>query len=451
MQEPSLTKDPIPKLIKSLAVPASIGFFFNTMYNVVDTYWAGQISTLGQAALAISFPVFFIIIAIGYGLSSGTTALIGNELGSENRDKAAHYGVQSISFAIILGVLIPVIGFILSPWLFGLLGAEGEYLNLALRYINVVFLGSIFFTLVFSANGILNAVGDTKPYRNFLIAGFFLNIILSPMFLFGWGPLPAMGIGGIALATILIEAIGAVYLLLRVRKINFMSVGIRKNLKPKPEFFKDIAKQGVPSSVHMMTVALGIFILTFFIGKYGEAAVAAYGIAVRVEQIILVPMIGINISVLSIVAQNKGAGLIERIREVLRLSYRYSAAMMAVGLVVLVALAPWLMKLFNTDPEVVKAGALYLRIEAFALFGYTIVFISDAVYQAYKKPMIPLAFGLARQIIAPVILFALMVFVFKTPLLGIWLSVFAIIWTSALIYLFMVRRLVRKDLKETGS
>ena len=448
MKELNLTKDPIPGLIKSLAIPASIGFFFNTMYNVVDTYWAGQVSTLGQAALAISFPVFFIIIAIGYGLGSGTTALIGNELGSGNREKAAHYGIQSISFAVILGIIIFILGTLIAPALFKILGAEGEYLELALSYITVIFWGTLFFTLVFSANGILNSVGNTKPFRNFLICGFFLNIVLSPAFLYGWGFLPEMGIAGIAFATVLIEGLGAVYLLLKVRKVNFMSIGIRRHLKPKLSFFKDIIKQGLPSSAHMMAVSVGIFILTYFIGQYGESAVAAYGIAIRVEQIALLPMIGINVAVLSLVSQNKGAGHIERIREILKKAFKYSAIVMSFGLVGLVIFAPWLMKFFNQDPEVVKTGVSYLRIEAFALFGYIAIFICDAVHQAYKKPMVPLMFGLFRQIIAPVVLFSMMVFVFNTGIVGLWFSVFGIVWTSALIYIFMVKRLVRRDLLE---
>ena len=205
MQHQDLTQGSIPKLIRYLAVPASVGFLFNTLYNITDTYYAGLFSSLGQSALSISFPVFFIIIAIGSGISSGTTALMGHALGENNHRHAASFAIQAISFALIVGVLITILGYVISPFLFGILGAQGNYLNLALSYMNVLYLGAIFFTLTFTLNGILNAVGDTKSFSNVLIVGFFLNVVLSPAFMFGWSILPKLDLAGVAAATLVTE------------------------------------------------------------------------------------------------------------------------------------------------------------------------------------------------------------------------------------------------------
>src|SRR3989338_1665443 len=140
MSEPNpLTTAPIPKLIRTIAIPACIGFFFNTMYNVVDTYFGGLHSTEGLAALSLSFPVFFLIIAIGSGISGGLTALIAHTLGERNREKALLYVEQGISFSVILAVLLTILGLMAAPPLFRLLGATENYLALALSYIDVIF------------------------------------------------------------------------------------------------------------------------------------------------------------------------------------------------------------------------------------------------------------------------------------------------------------------------
>lgn len=143
-QSNELTTKSIPQLIKQIAVPASVGFFFNTMYNVVDTFFGGLISTQAIAALSLSFPVFFIIIAFGSGIGTGATALISNSLGSNNQTEAKKFTAQSLSFTVIVSLFLTFVGVIISPPLFKLLGASGEYLELALSYINVIFYGTIF-------------------------------------------------------------------------------------------------------------------------------------------------------------------------------------------------------------------------------------------------------------------------------------------------------------------
>ncbi len=153
---------PVPKVLLSLAIPSSIGLFFNTMYNVVDTFVAGYLSTQALASLSISYPIFFALIALSMGVGSGATALIANALGSNDISTAKRYAKQTISFGILLGVTISVLGILFVPYLLTLLGAKGEYLNTASNYLVTIFWGSIFITMTFMFNAILNAVGDTK-------------------------------------------------------------------------------------------------------------------------------------------------------------------------------------------------------------------------------------------------------------------------------------------------
>ena len=148
----SLTTDPIPKLIWRIAVPSSVGLFFNTMYNFVDTYCAGLLSTNALAALSLSFPIFFVLIAVGSGLNQGATALMANALGAGEKAEARHVFAQSIVLVVVVGILISFAGWLSAPWLFRQLGAEGEYLRTALAYMNTILTGGVYFLLPMTLN-----------------------------------------------------------------------------------------------------------------------------------------------------------------------------------------------------------------------------------------------------------------------------------------------------------
>lgn len=442
--ENELTARPIPKLVRKLAVPACIGYFFNTMYNVVDTFFAGLISTQALASLSLSLPVYFIILAMGTGISTGATALIGNALGGGEREKAQLFAIQGITFSVLAGFLITIIGIWVSPFLFGLLGASGNYLWMVTRYMNTIFLGSFLFMLVYMFNAIITAQGDTRPFRNFLIGGFVLNILLDPWFIYGGTRMPPLGIVGIALATVLIQVIGALYLGMRVHRTGLLDGKSWGNLLPRRAIFKEIARQGLPASVNIMTVGLGIYVITYFISQFGKGAVAAYGTAMRVEQIVLAPTIGLNVATLTLVAQNNGAKLFARIRETLHTVLLYGGILMAVGGIGAILLAPYLMGVFTDDKGVIGIGTTYLRIDALVFYAYVVLFANVAALQGVKRPMYAIWIGLFRQILAPVIMFYLLVFELQVGLLGVWWGIFAITWSAAIVTVLYTRRILGK-------
>ena len=434
-----LVADPIPRLIRQIAVPASIGFFFNTMYNVVDTYFAGLISTQGLAALSLSFPIFFILIAVGTGVSQGATALISNALGADKKDEAFLYFLQSISFGIILAVGLMIIGLVITPSLFKLLGATDEYLKLCTDYMNTILLGTVFILLQSIINAALNAQGNTTIFRNVLIIGFLLNVVLDPWFMFGGFGLPPMGIKGLALATVVVQLIGGVYLIVAVTKSKLWQPLQWNELIPKKKHFIDIAKQGFPASLNMMSVALGIFVITWFISRFSTAGVAAYGIATRVEQIILLPTIGLNIAVLTLTGQNNGAQRWDRVREIWLQSTKYGIAMMLIGGVILYAVCTPLMAFFTKDQQVITIGTDYLKIAAVTLCSYVILFQTVFMLQGLKRPMYAIWIGLYRQILAPCLVFYLLAFILDWRLFGIWWGIFLVTWSAALVTWFYGR------------
>lgn len=440
----TLTTRPVPALIRELAVPASVGFFFNTLFNAVDTWWGGQISTQALAALSLSFPVFFIIIAVGSGLASGTTALIGTALGKGNRDEAATFSAQGISFGILVSFVITAVGLTGSQTIFALLGASGEYLRISLAYMNVIFAGSLFFIVNQMFSAILNALGDTKSFRNFLIAGCLLNVLLDPWFIYGGVGVPPMSFAGIALATVLIQAMGCLYLCSRVRRTKLGAACSLGSLRPRLASFREIARQGIPAAANFFTIGLGIFVITYFVSGFGKEAVAAYGAAMRIEQIVLLPTIGLSTATLAMVAQNSGARLFDRMDETLRTALFYGGIMMLCGTAALFLFSGPLMNLFTADPAVIAVGSAYLKISAFVLYAYVVLSVNMAALQGIRKPMFALWIGLGRQIAGPAALFWLLTQLLGFGLTGIWWGIFGINWSAAAVAWVYARRQMKK-------
>ena len=433
-----LTERPIPTLIRQIAIPASIGFFFNTMFNVEDTVFAGLWSTQALAALALSFPIFFIIIAIGSGLSTGSTALIANAMGAGKRDHARRYALQTVTASIILSVILMSIGLAASPALFRLLGASNEYLALSLSFMNVIFYGTVFFMLNYAFNSALNAAGNTKTFRNFLIAGFFLNGLLDPWFMFGWLGFPRLGVPGVALATVVVQAGGCVYMGWSASRHHLIGRFAWGDFLPHKETLLAIAGQGLPASLNALTIGIGIFVITWFLSPFGQVQIAAYGIATRIEQIFLLPTIGLTIAALALSGHNNGAGKPDRVRETYAVCMRYGLLIMTVATILLFLLARYWMLIFTREPAVIAAGVVYLHIAALITWAYASLFTSVSVLQGLKKPAYPVWIGLYRQIVGPLLIYALGTRFFGV--LGLWWGIFGVTWSATLITLWYTRR-----------
>lgn len=443
-----LTTAPIAALIRRLAIPAGTGFFFNTMFNVVDIWYGGRLSTTALAAMSLSFPVFFVLLAIGMGVSTGTTALIGNALGREEHAEARQYMLQALSFALLNALALSALGLTFSPHIFRLMGAEGEYLVLATSYMNVIFIGAPFFLLNFVMSAILNSHGNTVTYRNFLISGFFLNLLLDPWFMYGGLGVPAFGLAGVALATIAIQCAGNFYLFANLSRTGAVTSFTLRELRPRWFYYRELIGQGLPAAMNMMTVSLGIFIITWFVGKFGQEAVAAYGIATRVEQIALLPVMGLNISTLALTAQNYGAGRLDRIRKVLAVSLRYGFMLALTGTMAALLFTSELMNFFTKDAAVVAVGIKFLRIEAFVFPAYVLLYICSSAMQGVKLPTFALWIGLYRQIAGPFLVFHLLTTVLGWGIMGIWWGIFTVTWSAAAIVVMYVSWILKKLQKD---
>ena len=391
-----LTKDPIWTLLRRVTIPASVGSLFQTFYNLVDTWFAGRISAEAIGAIAKSFPIYFTIIAVGVGLGAATNALIGNSIGEKKIRVASLYVAQSLIFAVLVSIIVTIFGLNASNYLLGVMGSDEAGIILTREYLDIIFYGTFIVLIQISLNGTLNAQGDTRSYRNVLIFSFFLNIFLNPLFIWGYGFIPGFGIAGLAIATVISQSIGTIYLAFKVNNCQIRNYLKPQCFIPKFEYLKSLTNQAVPVMFSMLFIGVGIFNILYFIGKFGDLATAGYGAALRVEQVFLLPVIGLNTAVLSIGGQNFGAKAYNRIRELYTKALFFGISFMTVAGVIIFFGAEFFVSLFTDNQQAVMSGAIYLKVAALIGPIYPVFFITTAVFQAVKKPLYSLYLSILR-------------------------------------------------------
>ena len=432
-----LLKDNIPQLVKKLAIPASIGTLFQTLYNIVDTFYAGKISPDALSALSKSFPIYFLIIASSIGVTVAGTSLIGNSIGKRNENDVLNYITHIVYYGIIISIIISFIGLNYSENIFLTMGSSREVANLGLDYTNVIFYGTIIFILVVSLNSLLHAEGDTKTYRNVLILSFFLNIILNPLLIFGFLFVPAMGIKGIGLATVISQFLSLFIIFIKVIGNSRIKKLTTKYFLPKFIFFKNIFFQSMPIIVSICAYSFASAVVFIYVGQDGEYATAGYGAASRFEQILFLPVLGINTAIISIIAQNYGAMKFDRIRETFFIAIKYALFIMFFAAIVVFLAADVVTSLFSNNPEVIDYGKRYLRISAIVLPAYPLFFISNGFFMALKKSENAMISNIFRNFLIPISVFYLAKLYSADFDTFFWMWVI-FNWTYSLLYLLIV-------------
>ncbi|MFP4078211.1 MAG: MATE family efflux transporter [Candidatus Izemoplasmataceae bacterium] len=435
---------PINHELRKIALPAAIGFLFSTLFNVVDSYFAGTIGTNAIAGMTLAFPVFFLLLALASGMGAGMNALASIAIGSNDRKQFLSLLKTGILITLFFGVIIPFLAPYLARLVFTFQGAEEDAIQYAMRYITTVMVGFTFFMVNFIFNGVLYAQGDSRPFRNFLIVASVVNIILNPLFINGFLLIPPLDTKGIALATILVQMGGSVYLFMKVRKSPWVNFTAFKTPKVTKATALELFRQGIPSALNNATIALGIFVINYYVQYYGQTAtLAAYGIAIRIEQLALVPAVGINVAVISIVGRSYGARAINRIYEVWKRATIAGLIIMGVGVAFIVPFAPYFIAVFDDTAAVVDSGTRYLRIEAFAFFSYVFLNVGVALLQGVKHPGFAFWIGIFRQLL-PIGLFYFLGTILSMGIDGVWWGIVIINWTAVGITLFYASYVLRK-------
>ena len=403
----NLLKDKVPKLVRKLALPAMVGTLFQTLYNIVDTFFAGKISPEALSALSKSFPIYFIIIATSIGVTVAGTSLIGNSIGENNKKNILNYFTHIIIFGIIISFIITFLGLTYSEKVFSLMGSNEKVISLGLEYTDIIYSGSILFILVVALNSLLHAEGDTKTYRNVLVLSFLLNIILNPILIFGFLFIPAYGVKGIGIATIVAQFISFIIILFKVLKNSRIKYITKDYLVPKLFYLKNIFFQSMPITISICGYALASAIIFTYVGLSGEYAVAGYGAGTRIEQVVLLPILGINTAIISIIAQNYGAKYIDRIKETYFTAIKYAFIIMIISGIFVFITASMITGIFSSNLDVIEYGGRYLKISAFVLPAYPVFFLSNGLFMALKKSEYAMISNFFRNVLNPIIVFYL--------------------------------------------
>jgi putative MATE family efflux protein len=445
MIDQDLTQGPLTGHFRRLAIPAAIGMLFSTLYNVVDTFYAGFFGTEAQAGLAVGFQAFFILVAIGFGLSSAMSALVGNAKGRKDATEARHLAAQGIGLAAMATLSMIAIAAFAGPSLIAVVSEPGGYRDAGLGYFNWLVFALPGFIMGPAANGILQARGDTRTMQRALVVAFCVNVGLNPLLMYGIpGVIGGLGFNGIALATILSQSGVAIFILWRVFGRAMMQNLKLSEFVPVPAKYYEIIAQAFPAGFALLVTFSSGFIVQYALKDYGEAALAAYGITMRIEQLFLLPALGITISLVPIAAQNYGAGNFDRVRAAFHRCWVLGVIGTSLAFPFLWFGGAWAARVFSDDPEVIRISALFLKVEAAILPIYVVLFSINSMLQALKKAAWTMWIGIYRQWIGIALFIWLFAYVIDGGLTGVRLGIAAGVGTGLLLSLWIGMR-VAKD------
>lgn len=333
-----------------------------TAYNIVDTYWVGRLGKEAIAAISLSFPIIFLIISFGAGLTIAGTVMIAQFTGMQDQDNVDLTAGQTIILLVNVSIIITIVGLSLSGPLLHLMGAAPDVASRAAIYLRILFGGSIFIFMFFVFQSILRGWGDTKTPMWVMLGSVIANMILDPFFIMGIGPFPELGIAGAAWATLISRGISAIigmWILFSGQKV----LHIRPHhLKPDWKMQWQLIKLGVPASIEQSIRALGITALIFIVTSLGTTAVAAYGIGARIFSFVIIPAMALSMATSTALGQNFGAGQIERAEKAAWIGAGTGfGALSIIGIIFFFFATPITSIFIKGSPEVVRMSSEFLR------------------------------------------------------------------------------------------
>jgi len=366
----NLTEGSIVKSLLTLAVPIIFASLLQTAYQLVDTFWVGRLGANAVAAVSLSFPIFFLLISLGGGFSIAGTILVAQYKGEKNQRKIDQISSQTLMITLFLSLLLSALGYFLATPLITLMGADSVILPQALSYIKTIFLGLTFLFIFSMFQSLMRGIGNVKTPLYIVFGTVILNLILDPLFIFGYSIVPAMGVKGAAIATILTQSIAAIIGLSLLFKEKY-GINIKiKYLKPDFKIFKKIFFLGLPASLGQTTSAFGITLITFLVASFSTTAIASYGIGGRILSFIIIPTIGLSMATSTLVGQNIGAKKIDRAEKIVKISTMIGfVTLTLVGLIIFIFAKQLTTFFIPTDTAVIAGSTLFLKIMSLT-FGF---------------------------------------------------------------------------------
>jgi len=416
------------KVLITLSLPIMINNLIQTLYNLVDGIWVSKISSVHFAATAFVFPVNFLFIAIGIGVSVAGTSILSQMVGADREDQAREYAAQLIGISVLLSLAFSIFGVAATPWIVRAMGGTGDLAVYSNIYLRITFLDLPFLFLFYNINSIRNAQGDTVTPTVLSGISAILNMILDPIFIFTFG----WGIAGAAWATLLSRALLSVY---GIRLIMGDENPLRpdfKGFKFNRHILRELSRIGLGQS----GAAFGFIILNGFIVSYGTATMAAFGMVNRITSLIMQPAMGIGAALTAVIGQNIGARLYDRVRESFRKASLLTLVLGTVGGLLMFFFRDPIVNFFiqsKDDPEVITQGIGYLSWIAFTtpLMGMFSVF--QGVFQGSGHTKYSMAMEIGRLWLVRIPLILLLKNFTDIGPTGIW---FSMVFSNLIVVIF---------------
>jgi len=368
-------------------------------FNLIDTYFVGRLGSIQLAAMGYALPVKLISGSIAMGIGIGAASSVSNALGAGDRERARRYVSHALLLAFGAGILLAVAGLATIGPFFRLLGAAEAVIPYIRRYVTIWYLGLPFVLAPMVGSNVIQSTGDTRTPAAILVFALVLNIVFDPILIFGLGPVPALGISGAALGTVLARGTSLILvavILLRRERLVARRIGSVLDVLGG---WAHVLYVGIPAAAVHLLQPLSISFVTRLVSAFGAAAVAGFGVATRLESFGIVFMMALSMVFTPYTGNNHGAGRPDRIRS----GYRYGALYCVIwGIIVLAvfaAAAEPLASVFSDDAEIVAVTALYLRVLAFSYAFHGIVLLSSAALNGMRRPIEAFSVSFLRLIV----------------------------------------------------
>lgn len=372
------------KAILILSFPIMINNLIQTLYNLADGVWVARLGHVEFAATSFVWPVNFLFISLGFGLSIASTAILSQLVGADRIEEANEYSSQIMVVSILISMVFALIGYFMTPTIVKLMGAKGDLQRHSITYLKLTFLDMPFMFMYYNVNSILTAEGDTITPMVLSGISAIMNVVLDPIFIFNLG----MGVAGAAIATIIsrvfLALAGLFYLKVKATLIkpNF------KNFKFDKKKLKNILDVALPSSIGQSGSALGFIVLNGFIASFGTATMAAYGMVNRITSLAMQPTSGIGAALTSIIGQNMGADKLDRAKDGFKKAVKFTIVLSMIFMVIMLVYDGPIINFFmqtkdtaSSDPKVIAQGLEYLRFSALFIPLMGLFSIFQGVFQ----------------------------------------------------------------------
>lgn len=382
----ALVEGAVSKTLVNLTIPMILGILGMVAFNLVDTYFVGQLGTVELAAMSFTFPVVMIVSSLAFGIGMGGSAVISRAIGEGDRSKVRRLTTDLLLLALVAVITFVIIGLLTIEPVFRLLGATPEILPRIKEYMSIWYLAMIFLVIPMVGNNAIRATGDTRTPSFVMLVAVFVNVLLDPLLIFGWGPIPRMELAGAALATAISRAVTmvvAVYVLYyREKMVTFTWPGFRAIFNS----WRRIMYIGFPAAATNMITPLSMGAITALVATYGAAAVAGFGVATRIDMFALTVIMALSSVLGPFIGQNLGAGRLDRVQSAVRQSELFSVAWGLFMLLIFGIFGRYIAALFNDDPAVIENVVLYLLLLPLSYGFQGILRLSAFALNVLEKP-----------------------------------------------------------------